>query len=818
MDIGIELPTGAGKTLIALLIADQALDEGRSVAILTGTKQLADQVVAQASLLPGLDIAQFSGKNYPAAELLAYNDATAVGVMNYWTYFNSNPRVSPADVLIFDDAHLAEQALAGLFTINISRAIPGGADLYQGVADLLLQRAPEAYPSLQALRDGVAPWNTPPELISFSDWSSVAANVVEMIEASIFFSSSDVRFAWPTVKPAIKRCGVLIGPGAIEIRPYHVPAQAVPSYSRSKQRIYLSATLGQAGDIQRRLGVRPVELVSRDHETSSAQVGRRTFVINPTQDPSDSESSWQFALSQISAAKSTSSGRAAWLCASHREADSVETRLKAEGLPVFRLASGDDSAVDRWTGVEHGQLVTAGRFDGLDFPDEVCRLVFLPSVPAASTEFERFVVAYLGDASYMRYRIGQRVTQALGRANRSAQDAALYIGLDPGFGPVLAETSVQFALGTEVRSAVNAALKIHGLDWPAAKTVADEFWTSYQDSASVSIDNVAGPGRRSRPGRIALSGSRGESAESEVNAATRLWFADGRGAAESAAEAADKLQAVDEIEHAAFWRYVEAHALFGTGAPADVAAARAALERAVEAAPQTAWFVRLRRTIDALAGTSAMGNAHDTMFLAWDEWIREGGTRIEAHLARTRPWLEGSHDQRCEALVTLARLCGAAADRPHGQSATDARWIWATPRKGQRRIWEVKTGNAMKVSRDDINQVLGQVQEEEQAHPRSRTVGCLLTSALDIEDDAGRAARDKIVLVTVPAATALWDAMAERFVQYLSHSGSGSATERGEARSLVEPRLPPGDWITELLTARGLNLLGRADVENLFTR
>ena len=36
-DVAIELPTGVGKTLIALLIADLALDRGWSVAYLTGS-------------------------------------------------------------------------------------------------------------------------------------------------------------------------------------------------------------------------------------------------------------------------------------------------------------------------------------------------------------------------------------------------------------------------------------------------------------------------------------------------------------------------------------------------------------------------------------------------------------------------------------------------------------------------------------------------------------------------------------------------------------------------------------------------------------
>ncbi len=47
-DVGIELPTGEGKSLIGLLLADWALDAGLTVAYLTGTKQLTQQVLEQA--------------------------------------------------------------------------------------------------------------------------------------------------------------------------------------------------------------------------------------------------------------------------------------------------------------------------------------------------------------------------------------------------------------------------------------------------------------------------------------------------------------------------------------------------------------------------------------------------------------------------------------------------------------------------------------------------------------------------------------------------------------------------------------------------
>lgn len=112
------MPTGEGKTLVALLIADLALDRDRSVAYLTGTRQLAERAEEESAKL-GLDTARFASKDYGGAKLDDYHQFQAVGVMNYWVYFNSKPVPTPADLVIFDDAHLAEQPLSSLQTLRI---------------------------------------------------------------------------------------------------------------------------------------------------------------------------------------------------------------------------------------------------------------------------------------------------------------------------------------------------------------------------------------------------------------------------------------------------------------------------------------------------------------------------------------------------------------------------------------------------------------------------------------------------------------------------------------------------------------------------
>jgi Type III restriction enzyme, res subunit len=816
-DLAIEMPTGEGKTLLALLIADLALDQGRSVAYLTGTRQLAERAEEEAEKL-GLDTVRFASKDYGGAKLDDYHQAQAVGVMNYWVYFNSKPVPKPADLVIFDDAHLAEQPLSSLQTLHIPDKVGPARALYRTVCDLVVAHT-DAYAGLQAMRDGTAQPGTPPELLSFSDWAAVATAARDAVEASAYVGEKEIKYVWPKVRDYLNRCGVLIGPSGIEIRPYHPPTALNAGYSQAKQRLYLSATLGSMDDLQRRVGGGRITRLVTEEPLPLGATGERLLVLNPSGDQPTDDHVLDWALDQVAAA----GGRAAWLCASHAEADALQARLISLGHTVYRLRPGDDDMVDAWSWAPSGELVTAGRYDGLDLPGDICKLVIITTVPQASSEFERFVVAYLGDASFMRHRVGQRVTQALGRANRTITDRSMYLGLDPTFAQILADPAVRASIPNGTQATVRAALELYDEGWDATMRACGMFWrlpgkNAAEPEPDVGPADPAPARRRARPGRSTGGSGEVASAEAEVSAATDLWVGDHAAAANQAREAATLLASAGETEHAAFWRYVEAHALFDRGRPQDLAAARSALEDATANGPRTTWFRRLSRTVADLSGYEGAADDTDRFFLSWDEWRREVGARLEHALSEGRAMLTGNHDQQCEGLKVLARLAGASGERPPKteQSATDCRWTWSTVKRGERRVWEVKTGDVELVARGDVNQLLGQIEVETKRAAKTRVYGCLLTPATIASADAAEAARDKIALVSHGAAVRLYDVLADRLRQYAALCGNGNAEARGDARTKVELLLPPDGWLGQLLTPTQGKVIGVENVAGLF--
>lgn len=360
-----------------------------------------------------------------------------------------------------------------------------------------------------------------------------------------------------------------------------------------------------------------------------------------------------------------------------------------------------------------------------------------------------------------------------------------------------------------MRPDIDAALARLDGGWPQARHEARQFWAT-DGPAGDAIDQQTTSPTRIRPGRTKAAATAG-SAMHEVTAVTHLWLGDTDSAAEAAEQAALTLTNAGEIEHAAFWRYVQAQAHYIDGKPGSTGRAIDALRAATQAGTSTTWFARLRRVLGELRGEQAT-QVDDQPWLTWDEWIQEAGLGgIRRAVAQCRDGLTGTHDEQAMALVLLGRLAGVAAERPSGQGVTDAVWNWPGTRKVERRLWEVKTGVPGAIPRAWVDQALGQVAA---ARPSNRlhVVGCLLTRLTTIEDDAAQAARDALALVHHDAITTLADLLGERLLDYAARCGGGSAAERGSARNAVEHRLPRGPWLADLFGPSSGRIIRHDDI------
>src|SRR4051794_15799016 len=118
-DVAVELPTGAGKTLVGQLLGEyrrRAL--GHRVAYLCPNSQLAAQAAEKAAGY-GIPAVLLVGPRtgYDRADYTAFVRANALAITNYHSVFNSNPAIE-AQTLVLDDAHAGEGAVADMWAVS----------------------------------------------------------------------------------------------------------------------------------------------------------------------------------------------------------------------------------------------------------------------------------------------------------------------------------------------------------------------------------------------------------------------------------------------------------------------------------------------------------------------------------------------------------------------------------------------------------------------------------------------------------------------------------------------------------------------------
>lgn len=139
-DVALQLPTGSGKTLVGLLIAEWRRRKYQErIVYLCPTRQLVNQVFEQAKEKYGLTVLRFTGsaQDYDPADKSRYQNTSSVAVTTYSSLFNTRPFFDNANVLIVDDTHTAENYVSALWSLRVEGSNPAHAPLHTSLRGAL---------------------------------------------------------------------------------------------------------------------------------------------------------------------------------------------------------------------------------------------------------------------------------------------------------------------------------------------------------------------------------------------------------------------------------------------------------------------------------------------------------------------------------------------------------------------------------------------------------------------------------------------------------------------------------------------------------
>lgn len=684
-DIAIELPTGSGKTLVGLLIAEWRRQKlGQRVALVAADNLLAAQVVRKARGY-GIDVVDLTGSHndWDDADTTAYRTARSVAITNYNHIFSHPCYVGDAQTLILDDAHAGEGPVASHWSVIAER------DKHPNLYEALIEAASGLLPSdfEHDLRD---PALDPVErsrthLLPPPAVSERSELLLEALDEHASFPDRNY-FATSVLRGAIGRCLVFVSWREVLIRPLIPPTRAQEAFAHAKQRVYLSATLGSGGELERAFGVTRVERVPVSPAWQRHGAGRRLFLM-PGAAGGDVDAVTRAVAMTVPRMVVIAPSTAAVREAADQVVPADAIRLGPEAIATGDLAAFLDPS--------RAALILANRYNGLDLPNNACRLIVLSGLPTASHAQDRFLWDTLGARAVLSERVRTRITQGAGRATRNRQDFAIVILRDRSLIDFLLRSEERVALRPELQAELELAVHYtsqDGFDYSEAidaflhqNEPGDRRWTETEDYVRQRADQLE---RTSPPGTEALA----DSATIEV----RAWWAAWRGQLDDALGLAQdvisRLGGEELRPYRALWCYLAASwaaIVCDQHDAEDESRLRADQLRsqAVADARGLNWIPEWARS----ATTPAIEpDARARRAAAYLASLRVGSRRPENEFVRLTDFLATADAMEFEqGLELLGKLLGFVSERPaHEDAAPDAAWrddqrLWV--------LWEAKT-------------------------------------------------------------------------------------------------------------------------------
>lgn len=706
-DLAVELPTGTGKTLTGLMIADWRRRQNKARAIFAApTVQLVRQVLAAAQR-EGIPAVDLSGgiATWKPADKTSYERGRAIGVTTYSSIFNVSPKLIAAEVIVFDDSHAGEQYVASAYTVTISRSKHGSiySDFIESVKTGF---STERYAQLITNNPGAGTRKLvdPLVLALRDDWLAPVGMALSKFgdQPKEDREARNQTFKVTAIRDHLPACVAFVAWDRIELRPMIPPTFENTLFSSAKQRVYLSATLGSSGELERAFGRPKIKRMSLPKEAPTPKSGRR-FLVFPHLVP-DVEPD-ELAREILALA-----GKAIVIAPSDRKVIDAETNIVPGDWTVFHKDEVEDS-FDAFAAASKAGVVLANRYDGIDLPGDSCRAVALYGFPGATNLQESFLSTRARASSVMEERIRSRVIQGTGRCTRGPKDWALVVVADPETTTYLSRQEVQQSLDEDLQAEV-----IFGLE--QSETSKEEVLdnvraflaqgTEWRRSAEPDITEIRSEVQRKLP---AVNVGLAEAASLEVEALELIWNGDWHGGGVRANAAAGALGSYPDA------RGYRATQLFLSAVYTEKASrqlggdltlartADALADQGVKAATPATWMNAYLPFPNRVTPTPSAPDLRMVELLNPLVGKLKSPKKLQDRLAKMIEGLQAiDHDSYEPALTELGTLLGATAFKPTGDGRTDSVWCWGNE------VWMTLEAKSEHVSTgpiglDDVRQV-----------------------------------------------------------------------------------------------------------------
>ena len=445
-DVILKLNTGQGKTLIGMIMLQSRLNELQEpVLYLCPNKFLAAQTCTQARQF-GIKVCSTEG----ALPSEFYN-ADAILVTHVQKLFNGKTKFglransTSVSTLLVDDAHTCIDSIRAATKITLASKEPAYGMIRDLFGKSLKEQGMGTYADLRAGAAGTT------LLVPYWDWDDKHEDVVAIL--SKYKDTDTLRFVWPLLRDRIADCQCVISGTGLEIEPYLAPLEDFGTFTSAKHRVYMSATIADDAFLVKGLGVEPAVIrnpLIYEHEKWSGE----KMVLIP------SLIGEKLTRAEIVRVFARERKRRAWGAVALTRSFKNSKDWEQYGALIATSQTIESEIQKLRDGKCERTLVIANRYDGIDLPDQACRLLIIDSRPWTESLIDQYVESVRPESDLVATRLARTIEQGLGRSVRGEKDYCVFIITGPDLVRYITRKDMTRFLSSQTRAQIQIGLDV----------------------------------------------------------------------------------------------------------------------------------------------------------------------------------------------------------------------------------------------------------------------------------------------------------------------------------------------------------------------
>lgn len=438
-DIIIKMNTGSGKTVVALMILQSCLNEGKGPALyVVPDKYLAEQVISQAQELGIKIVRSESELDYRRKKAILVT--TIQKLVNGKSVFGLRPENNyDIESIVIDDMHACINSIQDQFSLTIPRNDELYNEFIKIFFDAMNQQSEGRFSEIIEDRN---PFES--LLVPYWYWQDYNNDIYQLLSQNQ--DKEFIKFKFDLIKDSLLLSHCYISSKEICIIPNCTPMHKIASFDDARRRIYLSATLADDSPFATVLGVDFKQNVHVITPEKANDIGERLIVVPRLINDKivDEE------IRRCIAAKAEDYNIAVLVPSFYQAGPWKELG------GVVLSASNIDSGIEQIKSNKAGLYVFVNRYDGIDLADDMCRILVIDGLPNITNLNDRYEREVVRKSERIQREQIQRIEQGMGRGVRSISDFCFVVLLgdqlttmlysDDGYNYFSNATKAQFQL------------------------------------------------------------------------------------------------------------------------------------------------------------------------------------------------------------------------------------------------------------------------------------------------------------------------------------------------------------------------------------